>query len=122
VPVPWSGAEPPFGFGPGEGQPWIPQPESWKALTVEAQQDDPASTLSFYRAALEHRRQHANPAGQVVEIFDQSEDVLAFRRGPLTVVLNCGEEPAELPSGEVLLSSGPLADGLLPPDTAAWLG
>jgi len=57
-----------------------------------------------------------------VEIFDQSEDVLAFRRGPLTVVLNCGEEPAELPSGEVLLSSGPLADGLLPPDTAAWLG
>jgi alpha-glucosidase len=123
VPVPWSGAEPPFGFGPGEGQPWIPQPEAWKTLTVEVQQDDPASTLTFYRAALEHRRQHATPAGQVVEILDQSEDVLAFRRGPLTVVLNCGAEPAELPSGEVLLSSsGPLADGLLPPDTAAWLG
>jgi alpha-glucosidase len=121
VPVPWSGAEPPFGFGPGEGQPWIPQPESWKTLTVEAQQDDPASTLTFYRAALEHRRQDATPAGQVVEILDQSQDVLAFRRGPLTVVLNCGAEPAELPSGEVLLSSGPLAEGLLPPDTAAWI-
>ena len=56
-----------------------------------------------------------------MEIFDQSQDVLAFRRGPLTVVLNCGTEPAELPPGEVLLSSGALADGLLPPDTAAWL-
>ena len=27
VPIPWGGAEPPFGFGPGEGQPWIPQPD-----------------------------------------------------------------------------------------------
>ena len=121
VPLPWSGAEPPFGFGPGEGQPWIPQPDSWKSLTVEAQQDDPGSTLSFYRAALGHRRRHATPAGEVVELVDGGEDVLAFRRGPLTVVLNCGEKPVELPAGEVLLGSGPLDQGLLPPDTAAWL-
>jgi alpha-glucosidase len=26
-----------------------------------------------------------------------------------------------LPDGEVLLASGPLADGKLPPNTAAWL-
>jgi alpha-glucosidase len=26
-----------------------------------------------------------------------------------------------LPPGEVLLTSGPLTDGLLPPDSAAWL-
>ena len=108
VPLPWSGAEPPFGFGPGEGQPWIPQPDSWKTLTVDAQQDDPNSTLSFYRAALDHRRRHATPAGEVVELVDGDEDVLAFRRGPLTVVLNCGEKPVELPAGEVLLGSGPL--------------
>ena len=33
VPMPWSGEKPPFGFGPGEGQPWIPQPESWADVT-----------------------------------------------------------------------------------------
>jgi alpha-glucosidase len=56
-----------------------------------------------------------------VELRDGGEEVLAFRRGPLTVVLNCGEKPVELPAGEVLHRSGPLANGLLPPDTAAWL-
>jgi alpha-glucosidase len=34
---------------------------------------------------------------------------------------NAGTEPIEVPDGEVLLTSGPLVDGLLPPDTAAWL-
>jgi len=47
--------------------------------------------------------------------------VLAFRRGPVTVVLHCGTEPVALPAGEVLLASGPL-DGSVPPDTAVWLG
>ena len=47
--------------------------------------------------------------------------MLTFRRGALTVVLNCGETPVELPAGEVLHSSGPVDEGLLPPDTAAWL-
>jgi alpha-glucosidase len=121
VPIPWSGDEPPFGFGPGEGQPWIPQPDDWKTLSVEAQQDDPTSTLSFYREALDHRRRHATPAGPVVEILDESGDVLTLRRGQLTVVLNCGGGPVELPAGQVVLSSSPLVDGLLPPDTAAWL-
>ena len=47
-------------------------------------------------------------------------DVLRVRRGDLLVVLNCGDAPAELPAGEVLVSSGPL-DGVLPPATSAWL-
>ncbi len=29
VPIPWSAREPPFGFGPGNGQPWLPQPADW---------------------------------------------------------------------------------------------
>ena len=27
VPIPWSGTSAPFGFGPGDDQPWLPQPE-----------------------------------------------------------------------------------------------
>jgi alpha-glucosidase len=37
------------------------------------------------------------------------------------VVLNCGATPVELPEGELLLASGPVEDGRLPADTAAWL-
>ena len=54
------------------------------------------------------------------KIVDTSDDVLTFRRGPITVVLNCGAAPVELPEGEVLLSSGPV-DGKLPADTAVWI-
>jgi alpha-glucosidase len=120
VPIPWRGDAPPFGFGPGAGQPWIPQPAAWAALTVEAQEDDPDSTLSFYRAALATRRTFATTAGDDVELLQLGEDVLAFRRGPVTVVLNCGTTPVPLPDGEVLLASGPV-ETTLPPDTAAWL-
>ncbi len=121
VPIPWGGAEPPFDFGPGEGQPWIPQPEEWKTLTVEAQSDDPGSMLSFYRAALAHRRTFATTAGDAVTMLDLGADVLAFRRGSLTVVLNCGSDPVPLPDGTVLFASGPVSDGVLPADTAVWL-
>ena len=37
---PWSGDAPPFGFGPG-GQPWLPQPADWAALTVERSRPRP---------------------------------------------------------------------------------
>lgn len=47
--------------------------------------------------------------------------MLAFRRGPVTAVLNCGTTPVPLPDGDVLMSSAPVA-GELPPDTAVWLG
>ena len=120
VPIPWGGQEAPFEFGPGTGHPWIPQPAEWAAQTVEAQAADPDSTLAFYRAALAARRGFATTAGDEVEMLDLGADVLAFRRGPVTVVLNCGQEPVVLPAGDVLMASGPV-DGELPADTAVWL-
>jgi alpha-glucosidase len=120
VPMPWSGTESPYGFGPAGSEPWIPQPADWPSLTVEAQAADPGSTLSFYREALRIRRDVAWSAGDEVEMLDLGADVLAFRRGPLTVVLNCGPTPVPLPAGELLLASGPV-HGTLPADTAAWL-
>ncbi|MGH3361579.1 MAG: glycoside hydrolase family 13 protein [Nocardioides sp.] len=121
VPIPWGGSEPPFEFGPGTGQPWIPQPAEWKGLTVEAQADDPSSTLSFYREALAHRRAFATTAGETVTMLSLGPDVLAFARGPLTVVLNCGTAPVDLPDGEVVFGSARLRGGHLPPDAAVWL-
>lgn len=121
VPIPWSGDTAPFGFGPGEGQPWIPQPADWDALTVEAQQGHPGSTLEFYRQALRARRTHALAAGDDLRIDDGAPDTLTIVRGPLTVVLNCGDVPVPLPDGELLVASGPVDDEKLPADTAVWL-
>ena len=53
VPLPWSGSEPPFGFGPpGAAPPWLPQPADWKDRTVAAQTGDPHSMLGLYRAVI----------------------------------------------------------------------
>ena len=58
----------------------------------------------------------------MIEWLDSPADTLAFRlNGGLVCVLNAGSHPIPLPIGEVLLASGELADGALPPDTAAWL-
>ncbi|MFA6574567.1 MAG: glycoside hydrolase family 13 protein [Nocardioides sp.] len=119
VPIPWTGTEPPYGFGPGSGQPWIPQPDDWAPLTVDAQEGDPGSTLEFYREALGARRGVARDAGTEVDVHVDG-DVLSVRRGALTVVVNCGSAPTALPAGELVIASGPVGDDL-PPDTAVWV-
>jgi alpha-glucosidase len=126
VPLPWSGEEPPYGFGPADSAPtWLPQPPSWAALSVAAQHDDPRSTLSFYRRALATRRDLLPALGPGVEFLDSAPEVLAFRREPdLVCVVNCGVEPTDVSGhGQLVLTSGDavtVGAGSLPPDTAAW--
>lgn len=117
VPLPWSGSAPPFGFS-ATPHTWLPIPADWGPLTVQAQLGDPSSTLMLYRRAIELRTGRSEFHGATVEWLGDS----TFRRpGGLVCAFNTGEVPIALPVGEVLLSSGPLIDGLLPPDTAAWL-
>ncbi|MFT4083154.1 MAG: alpha-amylase family glycosyl hydrolase [Nocardioides sp.] len=120
VPLPWAGTRPSYGFG-GEGQPWLPQPMDWAPLTVEAQTGVATATLEFYRTALAARREHARGADPEVLIEDRGPDVLAFRRGPLRVVLNAGTAPIDLPDGEILIASDSVTGRRLPPNAAAWL-
>lgn len=58
VPMPWSGTSPPFGFAPDGVVPWLPQPDDWAALTVEAQRADPQSTWRLVQAGLAFRHSH----------------------------------------------------------------
>jgi alpha-glucosidase len=126
VPIPWSGDAPPFGFGPGSGQPWLPQPAEWAALTVEKQLADPSSMLALYRSALELRRDRPELGDGTMYWIDTGGEVLAFRRDPgFVCVVNVGGEPAVPPDavrdGALLLSSDPLLpDGRLPGTTSAW--
>ncbi len=120
VPIPWRGTRPPYGFSPAGTHTWLEMPDDWAGLTVAAQRKDPGSTWAFYRDALRARRGlHGLPDHVVVS--RRRSTVLELRRGPLTVVCNCGHRPVRLPPGDVVLTSGPLDGGLLPPDTAAWV-
>jgi alpha-glucosidase len=124
VPLPWAGLEPPFGFSPpgATAPPWLPQPKEWRELTVELQAGDPDSMLELYRAALRLRRAEPALGDGPLHWLPAPAGVLAFARGDLSCVANLSLAPVALPAHTaVLLASGPLDDGLLPPDTAAWL-
>jgi glycosidase len=119
VPVPWSGATPPYGWV----RPWLPQPGGWAGLTVEAQSADAGSTLSLHRAATAIRRAHPALGAGSLRWLDAPPGCLLLARDPgFACAVNMGDTAAPLPPHvEVLLTSGPLDGALLPPDTAAWL-
>ncbi|MER7770701.1 glycoside hydrolase family 13 protein [Kitasatospora sp. NPDC096140] len=127
VPIPWSGTEAPYGFGPVAGGPsWLPQPAAWAELSVEAQTGDPSSTLELYRSALALRRATADlGAGTEVEWLDGPEGTLAFRRGSFVCTVNTTGEPVRIAApGTLLLASADLVvDGgetVLAPDSTGW--
>jgi alpha-glucosidase len=123
VPLPWSGTQAPFGFGGPAGHPWLPQPERWAALTVQAQELDRSSTLWLYRSALAERR--ANPAlGDGTFTWDDTPaDVLSFTRDPgFRCMVNLSENPVPIPSGaEIILASAEISGATVGTDVAVWL-
>lgn len=135
VPIPWSRGGASLGFGETDAAPHLPQPEWFASSSVEAEDGDPASTLSLYRRALELRR--ILQADEELEWLETgAEGVLAFRRPSGWVsVTNFGAEPAPLPEAisesgaELLLSSGPETGeqtpaevpGEVPGETTLWL-
>ncbi|GAA2731203.1 glycoside hydrolase family 13 protein [Pedococcus aerophilus] len=122
VPLPWSGTVPPFGFSPDGVQPWLPQPSTWRDLTVEAELADPDSMLSLHRTVLRLRRQTPGLAEAGLAWRKSAESVLDFDRGQaLRCVVNLSDNPVPLEGATVLVSSVPLEDGALPPDAAVWL-
>ncbi len=127
VPIPWEPMGPSLGFGASGA--WLPQPAHFAQLAAASQDDDPDSTLWLYRHALAIRRQRrasssveAGPSDEQVAWIDIGADVVAFERADgLRCIVNMGDVAVDLPDGDVLLASGPLAGDQLPPDTAAWL-
>ncbi|ROQ98328.1 alpha-glucosidase [Streptomyces sp. 2132.2] len=126
IPLPWSGEQPPYGFGPAGS--WLPQPADWAPLSVAAQTGDPHSTLELYRAALELRRALpglGSPDAGPLTWLPAPEGMLLFTRPGFACTLNSRPEPVELPApGRPVLSSAPVeTDGrtvLLPPDSCTW--
>lgn len=122
VPLPWTGQVAPYGFGPAESEPWLPQPPGWGGFAADRQAPDPASMLSLYRTALALRRTDPGFAGESFAWRDMGPGVLSFERDAgLWVIVNLSAAAVALPIGDVLLASAPLDDGRLPVDAAAWI-
>ncbi len=121
VPLPWAGDGPGFGFT--TGRPWLPIPAEWAKLTAEVQAAEADSTLELYRRAIELRHTHPGFTGEGVVWLPAPDGCLAYRRAgsSLACMLNSSTVAVPLPPGRLLLSSAELVDGLLPPDTAAWV-
>nr|WSZ95696.1 glycoside hydrolase family 13 protein [Streptomyces sp. NBC_00857] len=124
VPIPWARKGSSYGFGSGGS--WLPQPDSWGALSVEAQTGDPGSTLELYRTALRVRAEHPGlGAGSAVEWLDAPEGMLVFARPGFVCTVNTTGRAVRIPvRGELLLASAPVttdgAEAVLPADTTVW--
>ncbi|MFJ9173309.1 glycoside hydrolase family 13 protein [Streptomyces sp. NPDC102360] len=125
VPIPWTRTGSSYGFG--DGGSWLPQPDTWGELSVEAQTGDPESTLEMYRSALALRRTTPGlGAGDGVKWHgDAPEGVLHFERPGFACTVNTTGTAVHIPApGTVLLASAPVtvADGSLdlPADTTVW--
>ncbi|WP_329471573.1 glycoside hydrolase family 13 protein [Streptomyces sp. NBC_01723] len=120
VPLPWTTEGPSHGFGAGAA--WLPQPPVFSAYSVQAQDGVADSTLELYRTALRLRRKLLD-GESLTWSDDVPAGVLQFdRTDRWRCVTNLTGATVDLPAGEVLLSSSPLDDGRLGPDTTVWLG
>jgi glycosidase len=99
-PMQWD-ASPSGGFTSGD--PWLP-PVDPATTNVEAQRDDPRSTLSLVRDLLTLRRL----LGEGLELIDSAPGVLAYRRGDHTIAINttADSQPAPL-DGDLVLETAP---------------
>lgn len=133
VPIPWVSDAHGYGFGPAVvesavlgdaangppgAEPWLPQPASFAALSVDVQQDDPTSTLELYRRLLAARRSLGLGRGSF-SFVGAADDVLEFEvrasQAAVRVLVNFGP-PAPLPVGaRVIIASDPSVGETLPP-------
>ncbi len=119
VPLPWTRAGSSWGFGPdGGAPPHLPQPAGWGEVSVEAQEEDAGSVLSLYRRGLALRRS-LWAGGEPLEWVRREEHLLVLTRGGVQCWVAFGQ-PVRLP-GQVLVSSVPVVDGLLPAEATAWV-
>jgi alpha-glucosidase len=127
VPLPWK-SEPKGGFGFSTNelleldQAWLPMSPWMGNFSAESQDGVAGSTLSMYRQALALRRLEEGLGDGPMTWIEAGKDVVAFSRpGNFACYINFGAA-IEIPAGaKVLISSGPLADNLIPADTAVWL-
>ena len=105
TPIPWEPDRPNLGFS--TGTPWLPVGQNHgPADTVAVQAADPASPLRTVRRLLATRRALLPSLPHDVTWLDAGPDRLAFRRGPITVVLDVDSSAGPLPLADLGIDPG----------------
>ena len=82
--------------------------------------------LTLFRNATELRARLLQSAASADSFslewtLDADGRLMVVRSDGVRVVVAMGETSVRLPAGEVVISSEPVADGVLPVDAAAWV-
>ena len=94
--------------------------KNFKGLSAEIQEDATESMLNYYRKAIAMRKELC--VNEEIEFVDAPNGVIGFKRGAnWSVFTNFNETPVALPSGKVLISSAPIANGEIPASATVWL-
>jgi alpha-glucosidase len=121
IPLPWEPEGKSSGFS-ASGKSWLPQPASYKDLSRSLQEKDPGSTLALYKAALGLRKQLGLGEGSFGWLVEHlGPDALGYENSGVKIVYNFGEQPIDLSSFEVLISSEPLSGKQLETNQCAWI-
>lgn len=121
-PMPWASDKPNLGFSTA-ARAWLPQPQVYRELAVDVQQQSDTSMLSLYRALFKKRQELGLAAGDVTFIDTDSDDVIVARNGNICLAINFGDDAAPMPAGDVIAKSLPDIDVTddLPANAAVWL-
>ena len=131
TPMPWTTADPGFGFT--TGSPWLPFDQQASERNAESQLADDASTLNIYRRLIAARREIRELWDGSPRWADRDDDIIVVEQdlsdgSMLLVVCNCADSDATLPvpatSEIVAATDGADVDGgtlALPGASTVWL-
>jgi alpha-glucosidase len=121
IPLPWEPSGASSGFSES-GKSWLPQPESYKLLARQIQDQDAESTLSLYKSALALRKELGLGEGSFGWLVGhQGPDSLGYENSEVKVIYNFGVEPIDLSAYKVLIASEPLSGNQLATNQCAWI-
>ena len=119
VPLPWAPVGDSFEFSKS-GKSHLPQPKWFKDFSVKIQSGIKGTTLEMYREALALRKV-LQTEEELHWLPTKSVEVLHFARpNGWHCIMNFNSKPYKMPKGEILISSGPLKAGKIPPNTTIW--
>ena len=108
VPLPWTAdAATSFGFSPStHDEPWLPLPGHWGRHAADRQAGDPSSTLALLPVRAGGTAARLDAAAPSNGCCPDSDELVAYRRGDVLVVLNVSDHAVALPAGSLRRHAG----------------